>query len=248
MASVATPQGAVVLDVGSRRLLGYATGDRIDTRLVADTLDKAANSRAGRTAGIVFHSDHRSQYLAGKLRKTAAGWGLAQWFGRVGSSADNAVAEAFFSSLKRELVNRRRYPDRTTARRSVLPSAAVTRGAGDSTQMRRDLIGDAAVEDAESSLKNFLRGTGNKGTRILPQEATQTRSPPSPSQQGQRLWLPELAAPAGRAGCVILALWPPGYRLCWRRPSLSPTAERGPMPGRTRLKRSRWPAIWGPPA
>ena len=110
---------AVVLDVGSRRLLGYAMGDRIDTRLVTDALDMAANSRAGRTAGIVFHSDHRSQYLAGKLRKTAAGWGLAQWFGRVGSSADNAVAEAFFSSLKRELVNRRRYPDRATARRSV---------------------------------------------------------------------------------------------------------------------------------
>ena len=39
--------------------------------------------------------------------------------GRVGSSADNAVAEAFFSSLKRELVNRRRYPDRATARRSI---------------------------------------------------------------------------------------------------------------------------------
>ena len=110
---------AVVLDVGSRRLLGYAMGDRIDTRLVADALDMAANSRAGRTTGIVFHSDHRSQYLAGKLRKTAAGWGLAQSVGRVGSSADNAVAEAFFSSLKRELVNRRRYPDRATARRSV---------------------------------------------------------------------------------------------------------------------------------
>ena len=55
----------------------------------------------------------------GKLRSTAAGWGLAQSVGRVGSSADNAVAEAFFSSLKRELVNRRRYPDRATARRSV---------------------------------------------------------------------------------------------------------------------------------
>ena len=71
------------------------------------------------TAGIVFHSDHGSQYLAGKLRSTANGWGLAQSVGRVGSSADNAVVEAFFSSLKREPVNRRRYPDRATARRSI---------------------------------------------------------------------------------------------------------------------------------
>ena len=110
---------AVVLDVGSRRLLGYAMSGRIDTRLVADALDMAAHTRAGRTTGIVFHSDHGSQYLAGKLRDTAAGWGLAQSVGRVGSSADNAVAEAFFSTLKRELVNRRRYPDRATARRSI---------------------------------------------------------------------------------------------------------------------------------
>ncbi len=110
---------AVVLDVGSRRLLGYAMGDRIDARLAQGALDMAANARGGRTAGTIFHTDHGAQYLASKLRKTAAGWGLAQSAGRVGSSADNAAAEAFFSSLKRELVNRRRYPDRASARRSV---------------------------------------------------------------------------------------------------------------------------------
>ena len=110
---------AVVLDLGSRRLLGYQMSNRIDARLVADALDMAGTARAGRTAGIVFHSDRGSQYLAKNLRKTIAGWGLAQSVGRVGSSADNAVAEAFFSSLKRELVHRRRYPDRATARRSI---------------------------------------------------------------------------------------------------------------------------------
>ena len=120
---VRTGQGwlylAVVLDLGSRRLLGYQMSDRIDARLVADALDMAGAARQGRTAGTVFHSDRGSQYLAGTLRKTIAGWGLAQSVGRVGSSADNAVAEAFFSSLKRELVHRRRYPDRATARRSI---------------------------------------------------------------------------------------------------------------------------------
>ena len=82
---------AVVLDASSRRLLGYAMSDRIDTRLVADALNMAADTRGGRTAGIVLHSDHGSQHLADKLRNTAAGWGLAQSVGRVGSSADNAV-------------------------------------------------------------------------------------------------------------------------------------------------------------
>lgn len=52
---------AAVSDVGSRRPVGYAMGDRIDTRLVAAALDMAANARAGRTAGIIFHSDHGSQ-------------------------------------------------------------------------------------------------------------------------------------------------------------------------------------------
>ena len=59
------------------------------------------------------------QYLAKNLPKSVAGWGLSQSVGRVGSSADNALVEAFFSSLKRELVNRHRYPDRATARRSI---------------------------------------------------------------------------------------------------------------------------------
>ena len=110
---------AVVLDLGSRGLLGYQMSDRIDTSLVADALDMAGAARHGRTAGIIFHSDRGSQYLAKNLRTTAARWGLAQSVGRVGPSADNAVAEAFFASLKRELVHRHRYPDRPTARRSI---------------------------------------------------------------------------------------------------------------------------------
>ena len=111
---------AVVLDLGSRRLLGYQMSERIDTRLVADALDMAADTRQGRTAGTVSPLRPRQpKCLAGTLRKSISGWGLAQSAGRVGSSADNAVAEAFFSSLKRELVHRRRYPDRATARRPI---------------------------------------------------------------------------------------------------------------------------------
>ncbi|WP_423916882.1 DDE-type integrase/transposase/recombinase [Candidatus Poriferisodalis sp.] len=116
---------AVVLDLGSRRLLGYQMSDRIDTRLAQDALDMAGASRGGRTAGIIFHSDRGSQYLAGKFTKTVTSWGMSQSVGRVGSSADNAVAESFFSTLKRELVHRHRYPDRATARRSIFELSRV---------------------------------------------------------------------------------------------------------------------------
>ena len=61
---------AVVLDVGSRRLLGYAMSDRVDARLAIDALDMAANNRQGRTASIVFHTDRGSQYLAAGFPNT----------------------------------------------------------------------------------------------------------------------------------------------------------------------------------
>ena len=73
---VRTGQGwlylAVVLDLGSRRLLGCAMSERIGAELVADALDMAADTRTGRTARTVSHSDRGSQYLAETLRKTIA--------------------------------------------------------------------------------------------------------------------------------------------------------------------------------
>ena len=110
---------AVVLDLGSRRLLGYQMSDRIDARLAQDALNMAGAARGGCTAGIVFHSDRGSNYQAKAFKNSVRSWGMNQSAGRVGSSADNAVAEAFFSTLKRELVHHHSYPDRATARRSI---------------------------------------------------------------------------------------------------------------------------------
>lgn len=145
---------AVVLDLGSRRLLGYAMSDRIDTRLVADAFDMAANARGGRTAGIIFHSDRGSQYLSGNLRKSVAGWAMNQSVGRVGSSADNAVAEAFFSSLKRELVHRHRYPDRATARRSIFEWLARY-----DTHRRHTSLGHLTPDQHEQQYRHTQRTT-----------------------------------------------------------------------------------------
>ena len=110
---------AVVLDVGSRRLLGYAMAANMRARLVVDALDMAAGARGGRTAGIVFHSDRGPQYLSEEHSAALARHQMRQSVGRVGNCWDNSVVEAFFSSLKRELVHRRRFTTRDHARREI---------------------------------------------------------------------------------------------------------------------------------
>jgi putative transposase len=110
---------ASVLDLGSRRLLGYSMADHMRTELVADALKMAAGARNALTAGIIFHGDRGSQYLSGEYRQLLAELEMAQSVGRTGVCWDNAVAESFWSSLKRELVHRYRFADRASARRAI---------------------------------------------------------------------------------------------------------------------------------
>ena len=110
---------AVVLDVGSRRLLGYSMATNMRTQLVLDALDMATAARGGCTAGIVFHSDRGSQYLAREHAAALARHRMRQSAGRVGNCWDNSVVESFFSSLKRELVDRRCFATRDQARREI---------------------------------------------------------------------------------------------------------------------------------
>jgi putative transposase len=95
---VPTDQGwlylASVLDLGSRRLLGYSMADHMRTELVADALTMAAGARGGATAGIIFHGDRGSQYLAGDYRQQIAELGMVQSVGRTGVCWDNSVAES----------------------------------------------------------------------------------------------------------------------------------------------------------
>jgi putative transposase len=110
---------ASVLDLGSRRLLGYSMADHMRTELVTDALRMAAGLRGGATAGIIFHGDRGSQYLAGDYRQLVGDLGMVQSVGRTGVCWDNSVAESLWSSLKRELVHRYRFEDRATARRAI---------------------------------------------------------------------------------------------------------------------------------
>lgn len=110
---------ATVIDCYSRRLVGWSIADHMRVELVADALKSAAATR-GSLAGAVFHSDHGSVYTSKDYAKLCAALGVTQSMGAVGSSADNALAESFNATLKREVLQDAvTWPDETTCRRQV---------------------------------------------------------------------------------------------------------------------------------
>jgi transposase InsO family protein len=107
---------ATVLDLHSRRLVGYAIADHMRTQLVIDALAAAQRTR-GSLAGAVLHTDHGSQYTSRALAAACQAAGVRQSMSAIGSSADNAAAESFNASLKREtLQGRRAFTDQHEAR------------------------------------------------------------------------------------------------------------------------------------
>jgi transposase InsO family protein len=110
---------ASVLDLGSRRWLGYSMANHMRTELVADALDMAVATRNNQVKGVIFHGDRGSQYMSGDYRKQVTGYGMVQSVGRTGVCWDNSVAESAWSSLKRELVHRYRFSTRAEARRAI---------------------------------------------------------------------------------------------------------------------------------
>jgi putative transposase len=117
---------ATVLDLGSRRLIGYSMGEAHDARLAVSALEAAVTTRGRpQMAGTIFHHDRGSEYTAAAFRAAAERLELLQSASRTGSCLDNAVAESFFASLKVELVNRSRYRTRAQARAAIF--AWVTR-------------------------------------------------------------------------------------------------------------------------
>jgi putative transposase len=120
---IATGEGwlylASVLDLGSRRWVGYAMADHMRTELVADALSMAVGTRGGEVDNAIFHSDRGSQYMSGDYQDLVRARGMRQSVGRTGVCWDNSVAEAAWSSLKRELVHRYRFDTRAQARRAI---------------------------------------------------------------------------------------------------------------------------------
>ena len=77
---------ATVIDLFSRRLLGYAMGERHDAALVSASLRMAAAARGGSVDGVIFHSDRGSEYTSRAYQDLCGRLGVTQSMGRVGSS------------------------------------------------------------------------------------------------------------------------------------------------------------------
>jgi putative transposase len=125
---------AVILDLFSRRVVGWAVSERLERGVALDALQMALTDRQP-PQGLLHHSDRGSQYASHEYQQLRAAHGVLSSMSRKGNCWDNAVAESFFASLKLELVLSEplAYPNRGTPRslriyRVVLQSAAATFG------------------------------------------------------------------------------------------------------------------------
>jgi transposase InsO family protein len=110
---------ATVIDCYSRRLTGWAIADHMRTDLVTDALRAAAATR-GSLAGAIFHSDHGSVYTSRAYAQLCAQLGVTQSMGVIGTSADNALAESFNATVKREVLqDATAWADAPTCRREL---------------------------------------------------------------------------------------------------------------------------------
>lgn len=107
---------ATVIDLASRRLAGWAIADHMRTNLVTDALASAERTR-GSLAGAVLHTDHGAQYTSRAFADACRQAGVRQSMSAIGSSADNALAESFNATFKREtLQGRKTWPSERDAR------------------------------------------------------------------------------------------------------------------------------------
>lgn len=109
---------AAVLDLYSRKVIGWQLDKRINSDLVEKALKNALIDRKVES-GVIFHSDQGIQYTSDNFRKVLKDNGFIQSMSRKGNCYDNAITESFFHTLKTELVHRTKYKTREEARRSI---------------------------------------------------------------------------------------------------------------------------------
>jgi putative transposase len=108
---------AFILDVYSRKVVGWSMASHLRSELVATALEMAIRRR-NPSVGLIHHSDRGAQYTAPSFGKRLEQAGIVASMSRVGSALDNAISESFVSTLKSE-IGVSRYPDRQTARASI---------------------------------------------------------------------------------------------------------------------------------
>ena len=108
---------AVVLDVFSRKVVGWAMENHLRTELVLAAIDMAITMRRPRS--VIHHSDHGCQYTSYAFGKRCREAGVMPSMGTVGDAYDNAMAESFFATLEREVLNRRRFKTQAEAKLAI---------------------------------------------------------------------------------------------------------------------------------
>jgi len=148
-----------VLDMGSRRIIGFAIGEHHDAALATAALQVAIATRGGApvVAGVIFHTDQGSEYTAGAFRKACGRCGVTQSMGRPGSGLDNAVIESWHSTLEFELRKLEHFTTKSQAR------TAVARWIEDYNDHRRhSALGMKSPVDYERALDQ----TGDQGAEV----------------------------------------------------------------------------------
>jgi len=110
---------AVVIDLFSRKVVGWSMASRMNAQLVCDALTMALWQRKPK-AGLIHHSDRGSQYASRQFRQLLAQYKVTGSMSRKGDCWDNAVVESFFGTLKQERVQWRHYQSRHAAQQDVL--------------------------------------------------------------------------------------------------------------------------------
>jgi putative transposase len=108
---------ATVINVWSRRVVGWSIGEQMRAELVLSVLDMALGSR--KPESVIHHSDQGSQYASLAFGKRCREMGVRPSMGTVGDAYDNAVAERFFASLECELIDRKTFRTKTEAHLAV---------------------------------------------------------------------------------------------------------------------------------
>ncbi len=109
---------ATVIDIASRRMVGWSTADHLRTELVADAL-RSTCSRRRPTRPVIFHSDRGCQYTSQQFASLATELDVLLFVGRTGQCWDDTLAESFFATIKRELLDTTTWPSRAAARTAI---------------------------------------------------------------------------------------------------------------------------------
>ncbi len=141
-----------VQDLYSRRIVGWSMADHMRTELVTDALHMALAHRRP-APGLIWHSDQGSQFVSLAFGQQARAAGISQSMGSRGDCYDNSVAESFFATLKKELVNRRSWPEKSELRSEIFDFIEVFYN----RRRRHSTLGMRSPVDYENSTRSDPR-------------------------------------------------------------------------------------------